>query len=185
MDEREGFTLIEVLVSLAVSVAVLGVAAVSLERVAFQDERSHSDFERSAAVLRFRHVLTRDLRRLRPSEQDAEVLQLATGKIAGKRADRLRLSRVGSLHYDAAREDKRAAFGTCTVLYRCREAGDGLTLFRAAKAPGDAAGIEVPVIRGVSHFGVTRPDGRVRVEIRFADGRRRVIHCSPHVVGSP
>lgn len=192
---RNGFTLVEVVVSLGVCAVTLGVAGVCLSDTA---SRAASSGRRAAEVRkveRLRRAASRDLEHLRCLPGD-ESLRVVRRTVSGVRGDAVSFVRAGSLFdrselsgptEDAARARR--------VIYGCRPEGGCLTVFRLETPPHSVRGVVTPVLRGVSGFEIVpekAPDDgadglrrvaptMLRFEVTFGRERRYAFRVSPGV----
>jgi len=193
---RRGFTLIEVLVALAVSAVVLSVAGLSLHEVASYELRGRTVECEPRRVERFRQAFSADLKSLVAVEGRTS-FRLEKASAGGVGCDRVAFMRSGSL-YGAVPKGKRggadAPVDLWLVFYVCLEEGASRTLMRLEADPSTGRGVAVPVLRGVSHFSVdavqaeapgfrstverVAPD-LLRVRVGFSGGSIHTFYCGP------
>ncbi len=189
-----GFTLVEVVVALAIAAVVMGVCAVSLDAAVSYRERSAEEVPAARRLFRFRRVLGEDIGHLMAVGEE-EPFRIVRSHVGGTRADRLEFVRVGTLYpvsepNPAAREE--ILYGAHRVTYTCRADGEGFSLLRAESVPGEEAGVAVPVLRGLTRFELTgRSDDEGRsgdrvapdlLEVRLSFGDSdHVLQCCPGV----
>ncbi len=189
---RDGFTLIEVLVALAVAATILALAGVALQEVTAHERRSAGIATEARRVERLRRALARDLSGVVALE-DARPLEIVEAWFDGARADGLTLTAmgVGPWARPSAQADGRAR-AMQRVAYVCEPEGESVTLFRVSgSAEGDDL-VAVPLLRGLASFGISSPlppeeapssetrrvaPTLVRFRLAFADGGDHFFTC--------
>jgi len=192
---RDGLTLIEVVVAMAVSAVILVVAGLSLDEVASHEMRSRTDASEARRVERLRRALGDELKGLLPVEGSG-AFSVVEGSVDGMQADGMEfVTMAGLLKLGGDEERLGRAPRPRRVAYGCRREGETLTLFRLEGDPGTVRAVAVPVLRGLSGLSVEPvheedkrmtanvervAPGLLRVEVTFAGGGRHAFVCGPH-----
>ncbi|MCK4374832.1 MAG: prepilin-type N-terminal cleavage/methylation domain-containing protein [Candidatus Brocadiae bacterium] len=152
---RTGFTLIEVLVALAVSAVILAAAGLSLQEVASYEERARAEAGEARRIERLRRALSADLKGLVALDGDHPLL-LEEGERGGMRCDRMVLTtRAGLLQIGSGGvTDESPLLRLRRVTYACQREGDSLTLFRLTGVPRGGNAVAIPILRDITHFSV-------------------------------
>jgi prepilin-type N-terminal cleavage/methylation domain-containing protein len=188
---RDGLTLIEVVVALAVSAVILSAAGVSLHVVTGHEALTKMVTSETRQVERLRRAMASDLDLMLPGA-GAGGLRVEPGTWQGYRADTLSFVTSRSLFAegDGERPIPRR------VVYIGREESGTLTLFRVEGEADRGDLVAVPVLRGLTAFAVEAtglddnssrrveragPD-LLHMRLTFTSGRSHAFTCA---AGSP
>jgi prepilin-type N-terminal cleavage/methylation domain-containing protein len=186
---RRGFTLVEVVVAMAVWAITLAIIAVSLREVAGLESLSKVRVVEARRVEGLRRAVSADLRAL--TTLDGGVcFQTLESWAGGRRADWLVFARTGPMWRPspAAPGPNGTDHAPFRVMYGCAEEMGGLTLFRTERAGDSGDSVAVPLLRGLCEFAVEgvyedepaaadAVPGLVKLTLRFNGGGVYEVVC--------